>query len=914
MNINTGTTEKTIATAVALSFLGLIGNYLSMPVAYGVSFIFGSIFSIIALRTLGFWLGVGVAFIASLYTYFLWNHPYAIVVFVAEIIWLGGALQKGKTNIVLIDSVFWLVLGAPLVFFFYYAQMHLGLQSTAIIVLKQSLNGILNALTASILLAHTPIASWLDRNAARQKASYSLIVFHIVSASLMLPTLGLVLLHTHRDISSRQERIIEEVDSYAREAEGAVASWVSTHVNAAKIIGELGSTYPLSPSSRLQEELERIHALFPSFHNVFLGDSTSTTIAFHPMINERGESTIGINFADRAWFKQLSSTLQPTISDIFMGRGGIFQPIFSISVPILRDGKFSHFGLGAVNVDSMSQFFELTGKHKELVHTVVDRNNNVVMSTDHSRKPLSPMPANLGGQDIAVSANVNLWVPGNQRNISIMDAWQEAYYYITLPIQGTPWTLKAEYPVGPLRKYMYESTIFSLSLVAIIYAIMITLAHFLSILLMTPLKTLSQISMNIPGKIENREPFVWPHSQILEVSELISNFTLTATTLENRLLETRERYKRLVEVSPSGIFICDAGGNYTYVSSKWVEITGLRESDALGKGLTSGVHPEDKKSVLSCFHEAQAHGTDYMSEFRFVSPSGLRWVLSIASASKVQGQVVDWVGTITDITERKMTTEALLKAHNELEQRVQERTLELQKTHEQLLHAEKMSAIGNLSASIAHEFNNPLQGVMGIVRGVKRRVELSKDDQELVDLAITECNRMKDLIKSLQDFNRPTSSRKAPMNIHAALDSILLLAKNKFQTKKITVEKKYQENLPQIMAVADQLKQVFLNLLNNASDACSQGGDITIETDRLDNNVVIRFHDTGCGITAENKEHIFEPFFTTKTTMKGTGLGLSVSYGIIKEHKGEITAESDPGKGTTFSVILPIEGSSGAEQ
>nr|MBF0222773.1 PAS domain-containing protein [Desulfobulbaceae bacterium] len=309
--------------------------------------------------------------------------------------------------------------------------------------------------------------------------------------------------------------------------------------------------------------------------------------------------------------------------------------------------------------------------------------------------------------------------------------------------------------------------------------------------------------------------------------------------------------------------------------------------------------------------------TIYLNEHRILCRDNTyKWVLARGKviAWTADGKPLRMIGTHTDITEQKMTTEALRKAHSELEQRVQARTLELQKTYEQLLHAEKMSAIGNLSASIAHEFNNPLQGVMGIIRGVNRRVELGKDDQELVDMAITECNRMKDLIKSLQDFNRPTSSRKAPVNIHNSLDSILLLAKKQFHTRKITVEKKYAVNLPQIMVVADQLKQVFLNLLNNASDACAQGGTITIETDTLENNVVIRFHDTGCGITAENMDRIFEPFFTTKAAMKGTGLGLPISYGIIKEHGGKITVESEPGKGATFSVILPIEGISHAEQ
>ncbi|MBW1792799.1 MAG: PAS domain S-box protein, partial [Deltaproteobacteria bacterium] len=237
----------------------------------------------------------------------------------------------------------------------------------------------------------------------------------------------------------------------------------------------------------------------------------------------------------------------------------------------------------------------------------------------------------------------------------------------------------------------------------------------------------------------------------------------------------------------------------------------------------------------------------------------------------------------------------------------------LKKTHEQLLHAEKLSAIGGLTASIAHEFNNPLQGVMNIIKGVARRATLDKDDAELMTMAVGECNRIRDLIKSLQDFNRPTSGRKAPMDIHAVLDNLLLLGKKEYSTRKIIIEKRYSENMPRIKAVADQLKQVFLNLLNNAADACDGGGTITVKTETLGEKIVVRIHDTGTGITPEDKAHIFEPFFTTKPAIKGTGLGLSVSYGIIKGHGGEITVDSEPGKGTTFSVTLPIEGGHNAE-
>ena len=273
-----------------------------------------------------------------------------------------------------------------------------------------------------------------------------------------------------------------------------------------------------------------------------------------------------------------------------------------------------------------------------------------------------------------------------------------------------------------------------------------------------------------------------------------------------------------------------------------------------------------------------------------------------------EGKVTGILIVSRDITELKKAEKALHSTLNELEQRVEERTLALQKANVQLLHAEKLTAVGNLAASIAHEFNNPLQGVTNILKGVSRRAIFEEDDAKLITVALNECYRMRDLIKNLQDFNRPTSGEKTSLDIHTAMEDTLLLCKKEFKSKNIVIETIFAHNMPAVTVVADQIKQVFLNLINNAADACQQGDVITITTEALDNNVAIRIHDTGKGIDNDDVQHIFEPFFTTKPEIKGTGLGLSVSYGIIKKHNGEILVESDPDNGTTFSIILPIDG------
>lgn len=266
------------------------------------------------------------------------------------------------------------------------------------------------------------------------------------------------------------------------------------------------------------------------------------------------------------------------------------------------------------------------------------------------------------------------------------------------------------------------------------------------------------------------------------------------------------------------------------------------------------------------------------------------------------------IWSFRDITERRQAEEALIEAHNSLEHKVRERTDELKKTYEQLLHAEKLSAVGKLSASIAHEFNNPIFGIRNVLERIGKREPVSSAVSELVNMAIRECNRIRDLTRDLQSFNSPTTGVVVSTDLHKAIDDILLLYRKELNSRGIKLLKRFSPDMPMIEAIPDQLKQVVLNLLSNAEESITEEeGIITISTGVADENtVVMSVVDNGVGIKPENLEHIFEPFFTTKPAVKGTGLGLSVAYGIIKRHSGAIDIESEIGSGTTVTVKLPI--------
>jgi two-component system NtrC family sensor kinase len=247
-----------------------------------------------------------------------------------------------------------------------------------------------------------------------------------------------------------------------------------------------------------------------------------------------------------------------------------------------------------------------------------------------------------------------------------------------------------------------------------------------------------------------------------------------------------------------------------------------------------------------------------------------------------------------------------------LEHKVEERTRELKATQSQLLHSEKLAAVGALAATVAHEINNPLTGVYTYIRLMERKIAQGQYGPEEIekfrgylDTMRREVERTTAIVQNLLDFTRPKDPARKPMNLIKVVEESLALISNKLSLSNITVVKLLNP-LPEIQADPAHMKQVFLNLIVNACEAMEEGGTLTIRSDFQPdaNTVTISVRDTGVGIEEKDRARIFDPFFSTKA--KGTGLGLSVVNGIVIRHNGKVEIDSAPGKGTDFRVTLPV--------
>ncbi len=240
-----------------------------------------------------------------------------------------------------------------------------------------------------------------------------------------------------------------------------------------------------------------------------------------------------------------------------------------------------------------------------------------------------------------------------------------------------------------------------------------------------------------------------------------------------------------------------------------------------------------------------------------------------------------------------------------LERRVEERTRELRETRDQLIHAEKLAALGELAAGIVHEINNPLHILQAYMDYLAAQVEPDSDIADLLEPMISSLDSISHLTSQLRDFSRPAAGERSAVDINETLCKVLRLAHKELQHSRINVQKALDPDLPPVIGDRRQLEQVFLNLILNARDAMPGGGVLRVETAALTDAVQIRFADTGIGIAPEDLPRIFDPYFTTKAD-RGTGLGLAISQQIVLRHGGRISAASTVGKGTVFTLTLPV--------
>ena len=265
-------------------------------------------------------------------------------------------------------------------------------------------------------------------------------------------------------------------------------------------------------------------------------------------------------------------------------------------------------------------------------------------------------------------------------------------------------------------------------------------------------------------------------------------------------------------------------------------------------------------------------------------------------------------------------TEQLVSWARHLEDRVDEKTSELRRAHNEVLHSETMASVGKMAAVVAHEINNPLSGILTYSKLLKKWVDSGQvsndkkqDAQQCLDLITSESRRCGELVKNLLSFSRQSPMNVQSMDVNRVVEQCLMLVHHNLENTGVEAHSTLAPELPRLQCDPTQIEQVLLALIVNAADAMPKGGNLWVESRLVEDDgmVALSVRDDGSGIPPDILPKIFEPFVTTKDLNHGTGLGLAVSRGIIERHSGKISVDSEVGKGTTVTITLPVPGRSG---
>jgi two-component system cell cycle sensor histidine kinase/response regulator CckA len=351
---------------------------------------------------------------------------------------------------------------------------------------------------------------------------------------------------------------------------------------------------------------------------------------------------------------------------------------------------------------------------------------------------------------------------------------------------------------------------------------------------------------------------------------------------------SEQRFRVMFEAAGLGVALDDLDGHILESNPALQELLGYSEAELRGQAFAEFTHPEDVRSEQALFRElAEGEKERYTIAKRYVrQDGGLVWAnLTVSLVRGAEGEPRFAIAMVEDVTEQRRIQEALVRA-------------------------EKLAMAGRIAASLAHEINNPLQSVIGCLGLAEEALEEGEEPDRYLQVADQELHRIARIVAQLRDLGRPPGiAGREPVDLKTLIESLLTLNRARCESRGVEVAWQVGGDLPEVRLVADQIQQVFLNMLLNALDAMPEGGRLEVSAlaTHEPEGVQVSFRDSGVGIPGESLPHIFEPFYSTRPD--GMGLGLFVSHSVVQDHGGTIEVESQPGQGTTFTVWLPVGGS-----
>ncbi|MDX9789016.1 MAG: histidine kinase [Desulfobacterales bacterium] len=753
-----------IAACICLGLMGFFANWFNFELFFNVDFLMGSFFVMLAILLLGELFGIITGFVAATCTFFLWNHPWAIIIMTAEAAFVAVSVNRRRGDPIISNMTYWAFIGMPLVYFFYHHVMAIQLQSTFLIMLKQAMNGIFNCLIATIVF----LLLKKGRRSRPKRIGYSQAIFVTMVSFVIVPAMLFLVIGMRLYLKHETAMMIDKLSASTTIAQKSLANWIKGNHQVIHTLSVLVGDPDKTPASVMQHYVDMFKSSAPAFSKIGVLNRQATTVAYAPMMVE-GRSTLGVDFSDRPYISIMKRKKQPFIPDVMMGKLGNPVPIAMLLAPIVIDGNYKGYVSGVIDISGLISDIKQLAAQEYIHFTLVDAKFQVIASSHTDQKIMEvfqpPYPVSPGQE----SPKTFHWVPEAPAGTSIMQRWRSSIMVKTCPIiPECDWRLIAETSILPLVEQISLFSIKGLALLSFLTAFTVVLAHMFSKGFVSTVRKLQYATRSLPERLTEETTIDWPESRIIEIEALCENFREMSQaldisfkkqkqineTLEKRVIErttalreSEERLRFALESAQMGTFDYQLTSGKVFWDNKTKKFKDINVGSPLGyQDVLAMIHPEDRQRIDKEIKQALDPGSDgaVETEFRLdLIDNTVHWTI-VRGRVYFEGKGADrrparMSGTYLDATDRKRIELELEAYRQHLERLVEDRTRELEKKNELL----------QLEICERNQIEKELRGSREQLRTLASRLQVSREQErihvarEIHDVMAQELTRLK---------------------------------------------------------------------------------------------------------------------------------------------------------------------------
>ncbi|AUC59661.1 Circadian input kinase A [Cyanobacterium sp. HL-69] len=924
---------------VALIIFAYLGNYFNLRLFFGVDFIFGTIFVWLISYYYGKFWGTVAGFIAGVHTYFLWGHIYSVILYTLEAFTVNFFWQRKSKSLVLLTTLFWLIIATPLIIISYLYILKVSLLGVLLIILKQTINGILNAIIASIFIYYFPLNKILKVRTKKLVLPFEQTLFNLLIICTFIPLLLFSIIASNHQLQEIEGQIISRLNQVSESFTNKINLWQQENQRAIALLAEKESS---NGDDNRENNLSLIVNILPYFDTIYVTDEQGIIIDAVSKYQVRRTELIGVDISNTDHFIISKFNGQNLITELHSDIGNENQHIGFVS-SITKNSQWSGLVYGAININSLQTFLNenatvfqtdmyLLGQQNKILFSASSHhteNQFFSLETDDNYEVRSPRYNNQY-PDEGIYQSLPI-----VRGMPIMSRWRESSYFKQIPIpENLPLDIISSVPTRPYVDSLQRYYVRLLTIMMVIVLITFFLAYKISQNIVKPIKSLTKITTDLPEKITSDQSLEWEKTTIKEIEILSSNYQSMIIVLrekftqlreskenlairiaertrelqlnteklelqiekkqeiEQRLREKDERYELAVSGTNDGIWDWNLNTNEVYYSPAWMRIIGYEENPlpSILDTWFERIYQEDKENNLQeIYLYLNSKKELYQNIHRLKHRNGeYVWVQAKGKRDfDSNGKPYRLVGTITDITDKV-------------------------KVEQELRIAKDQAEAANLAksqflATMSHEIRTPMNAVIGMT-GLLLDTELTPEQQEFTEIIRTSSDSLLSIINDILDFSKIESGKleleKQPFSLYQVVEESLDLLAPKASQKNIELVYFLDPDIsPSIIGDVTRLRQVLVNLLSNAVKFTPKGEVIlsaNIDSPHLSDSqqgyLLFVVEDTGIGVPSNRMDKLFKAFSqvdaSTTRNYGGTGLGLAICQKLVNLMGGRMWVES----------------------